>query len=311
MDNPLLSATKQANDEMQSLFDHYLPYRRPVSLEDYDWQLIKPQTVDQQFLEALGFVTLVESNPTAPGANILAAADRSNAPWLRHFITQTWLPEESMHHVPYKEYLVRSGTYGKAFLDAEIDKVVERGFVHGNNYTELQAATYGWLQELITWRFYDAMRSYLISNGTQENPPDSVLVKILGDIAKQENFHRHIYLTGAKTVLKYSPDRKEEVVATVAEFLMPGHEMAPDWQPKAPIWSKKFNFPIRQLMHDIVRGLLDLTGYNGLGQAAILYGSKNRIHWYFKPIVTALTPLSWAQTSPLNYLTGRLIARIF
>ena len=291
--------------------DRYLPHRRPVSLEDYDWRQIRPQTVDQDFLEALGFATLVEANPAAPGAIILAAADRSNAPWLRRFITQTWLPEESMHHVPYKEYLLRTEAYEKSFLDSEIAKVVERGFIHGEGYTELQATTYGWLQELITWHFYESMRSYLLSNGTRENPPDPVLVKILGDIAKQENFHRHIYLSGAKTVLKYSPERKEEVVAAVAEFLMPGHHMAPDWQPKAPVWSVKFKFPLRRLIRDIVRDLVDLTGYKGLGQAAILYGSKNTIHWYFKPLVMAITPLSRAHDSPANYLAGRLIARVF
>ena len=290
--------------------DQYLPHRRPVSLEDYDWQQIRPHTVDQDFLEALGFVTLVEANPDAPGAQILAAADRSNAPWLRRFITQTWLPEERMHHVPYKEYLLRTKAYEKSFLDSEIAKVVERGFVHGEGYTELKATTYGWLQELITWRFYESMRSYLLSNGTRENPPDPVLVKILGDIAKQENFHRHIYLSGAKTVLKYSPDRKEEVVAAVSEFLMPGHQMAPDWQPKAPIWSVKFKFPLRRLIRDIVHDLVDLTGHKGLGQAAILYGAKNAIHWYLKPLVTAITPLSSAPYSPVNYLTGRLIARV-
>ncbi len=296
---------------MQAFLDRYLPGRRPMSPDDYDWNTMRPESVDRDFMEAVGFVTLVESNPKDPGGQIIAAADRSNAPWLRRFITQTWLPEEGMHHVPFKEYLVRSGAYDEDFLDDEISKVMDRGFVHGTGYTELQAATYGWLQELITWRFYDAMRDYLRSRATEDNPADPVMVRILADIAKQENFHRHVYLTSAKTVLKHQPERKGEVVTAVAEFLMPGHHMAPDWQPKAPLWSQKFNFPMKGVIHDIAHGMVELTGYRGLGQATILYGARNNIHWYLKPAVALMRVLSLAPASPINYLSGRLIARAF
>ena len=305
------SIGKNINDEMQAVLDRYLPGRRPMSPNDYDWDTIRPGSVDSDFLEAVGFVTLVEANPQAPGAQILAAADRSNAPWLSRFINQTWLPEEGMHHVPFKEYLIRSGAFQEAFLDAEIDKVIDRGFSHGAGYTDLQASTYGWLQELITWRFYDCMHSYLLSQATPDNPADPVMLKILSDISKQENFHRHVYLTGAKTILKHSPQRKGEVVTATIEFLMPGHQMAPDWQPKAPLWSDKFKFPLKKLIHDIVHGLVDLTGYRGLGQAAVLYGSRHAIHWYLKPLVTLISPLSLHYRSPFNYIAGRIIARAF
>ena len=307
---PSTTTTSRIDAEMQAILDRYLPNRRPMSPDDYDWNQIRPESVDRDFLEAVGFVTLVEANPKDPGGQIIAAADRSNAPWLRRFITQTWLPEEGMHHVPFKEYLIRSGAYDEDFLDDEISKVIDRGFVHGAGYTDLQAATYGWLQELITWRFYDSMRDYLLSKATDDNPADPVMLKILADIARQENFHRHVYLTGAKTILKHQPQRKGEVVTAVAEFLMPGHHMAPDWQPKAPLWSEKFNFPLKQVIRDIARGMVELTGHRGLGQATILYGARNQIHWYLRPVVAILYPLSLPFSSPINYLSGRLIARV-
>lgn len=308
---PTTNPASLIDAEMQAVLDRYLPNRRPMSVEDYDWNEMRPETVDRDFLEAVGFVTLVEANPKDPGGQILKAADRSHAPWLRRFITQTWLPEEGMHHAPFKEYLIRSGAYDEDFLDDEIAKVIDRGFVHGAGYSELQAATYGWLQELITWRFYDSMRDYLLAQATDDNPADPVMVKILADIARQENFHRHVYLTGAKTVLKHQPERKGEVVTAVAEFLMPGHHMAPDWQPKAPVWSEKFNFPLKGVIHDIAHGMVELTGHRGLGQATILYGARNDIHWYLKPIVAILYPLSLPFSSPVNYLSGRLIAHAF
>ena len=58
-------------------------------------------------------------------------------------------------------------------------------------------------------------------------------------------------------------------------------------------------------------GLVDLTGYRGLGQAAVLYGSRHAIHWYLKPLVTLISPLSFHYRSPFNYIAGRIIARAF
>ena len=306
-DLQMTSAEEKTDEAMQALLERYLPGRRPVSIDDYDWRQIRPGAVDHDILEALSFVTLVESNPEAPAQVLLAAADRGNAPWLRRFIQQTWLPEERMHHVPYREYLIRSGAYQVAEIDSEIDKVRARGFIYGQGYTPLQSATYGWLQELLTWHFYEAMGSYLRIGDGRGSPGDPVLAKIVGDIAKQENFHRYVYLSGAKTVLKYAPHRKSEVINTVAEFLMPGHHMAPELQPKAPAWALKFNLSFRKLFHEICATLVDLIGYKGLGQTAVLYGTLHQIPWYFKVPGTVLTPLSKPYHSPVNHLIGRLL----
>ena len=327
-------ADRRAEDEMQAVLDRHLPGRKPVSIDDYDWQAIRPEAVDQDMLDAMTFVTLVECNPDAPAQKLLDAADRGPAPWLRRFIEQTWLPEERMHHAPYKEYLIRSGLVDADTLDFQIEGVRSRGFIHGEGYTPLQAATYGWIQELITWRFYDAMHSYLVGGsggqsrrglersspglargtphgGSEETlPADPVLLRIVADVAKQENFHRHVYLTGAKTILKYAPHRKGEVVAAMAEFLMPGHHMVPDLQPLAGQWASKFNFQFRRVLHDLCEGLVELTGYNGLGQATVLYASRHKLPWFVNMVVRPLAPLARTYGSPLNYLGGRLLARL-
>ena len=309
-DKPAQPLDPAADAEMQTMLDRYLPHRRPVSVDDYAWEQVRPETLEPEFLEALGFVTLVESNPSAPGQQILDAADRSQARWLRRFVSQTWLPEEGMHHAPFKEYLIRVGAYQEQFLDAEIDKVVQRGFPHGEGYSDVQAATYGWMQELITWKFYDMLRDHLLSRQTTSQPADRVMVQILADVAKQENFHRHVYLSGVKTALNHSPHRREEVVSAVAEFVMPGHLMAPDWQPKAPMWAEKFKFPLRGLAHDIVHGLVELTGHAGLGQASLQYGTRNKIHWALRLPTSLAGPLSRFYNSPANHVAGRFLARM-
>ena len=306
----LSDPSRRIDDEMQAMMDQYLPGRKPISPDNYDWDKIRPETLDEDFLEALAMVTLVESNPKDPAQKLLDAADRSEAPWLRRFITQTWLPEEGMHAAPFREYLIRSGAYDQVNIDFEIDKVVARGFVHGEGYSEVKAATYGWMQELITWRFYDSMRTYLLTRAKEGIPLDPVMSQILADIARQENFHRHIYLSGVRTILKHQPQRKKEVIEAVTEFVMPGHHMAPELQAKAPAWSVKFGFQLRPLMKDLISGIVEFAGHNGLGQASIQYGAKNAIQWYFKPIVFLLAPAAKPYRSPINYLAGRFISKI-
>ena len=113
---------------------------------------------------------------------------------------------------------------------------------------------------------------------------------------------------------KYQPFRKSEVVKAASQFIMPGHHMAPEWQSKAPAWAIKFNFPLKKLIQDMTNGLVEFTGYRGLGQASLLYGLHNKIFfpWHLRALINVLKPVAnWSYNSPFNYLTGRIIAKAF
>jgi len=275
----MVSGTQaKINDVMQRTLDKYLPHRKPVSLLDYFWWKIKPERVDDDIFDAIVFVGLVEANPRAPGDRILRAAEKSKAPWLTRFIKQTGLPEEGMHHVPFKEYLIRSERIDEATIDDLINDVKARGFDYGQKHSDVMAATYGWLQELITQRFYEAMGRYLVERGQEQGTEhDEVLVKILTDIGTQENFHRYIYLEGVKTILKHSPERRDEVIDAASSFVMPGHFMAPDGQVKAPKWGRKIGFPLTNFANEVSEVLTELIGVDGLGETTIRYFSKNMV----------------------------------
>ena len=248
-------------------------------------------------LESLRFACLVESNPKDVANNsLLPAADRDDAPWLRRFVTTTWLPEESMHGVIFREYLIRSGAMQPAEIDAEIKEVQKRGFPLGNGYSALEACAYGWIQEMITWRFYQSM---------QQHAGDPLLSKILNDVGKQENFHRYVYLTGAKTILKHEPSRKKEVIKTVTNFTMPGHHMAPELQRDAPKWAKQFNFPLHLLLRDISKGLVEMVGHEGLGEIILSYGAKN-LPWYLKAPLAPLKIVAKSPIPPTHRIVGKL-----
>lgn len=311
-DAKLLSpeVAKDIDTEMQKLMDRYLPGRRPLSLDDYDWGEVQPDAMDRDFQQSLLFVTLVESNIREPGKKLQAAAERGRAPWLSRFVEEALLPEELMHAPPYREYLIRSRAYDAADIDSQIDDVRARGFIYGEGYTPLEAVTYGWLQEMLTWRYYEAMGFYAAQVQREGAPADPVLVKVLRDIAKQENFHRFLYFSGIKAVLKHAPHAKGEVIRVASEFLMPGHHMTPHLQRHAAGWGRKFGFPLKMVLHDISSSLVELVGYNGLGRATILYGTHHKVPWHVKAVASALAPLGRPRSSPVNYLAGRFVSRL-
>lgn len=287
------------NTKMQDLLNRclYLPKRHPLEVEYYDWDKIRPRSIDPDFVNCLRFVALVESNPDAPAKNLLRAADAGGATWQRRFVEETWLPEEHMHGVVLRELAIRCGT-SQPLIDEEIEQVRAREFTIGTNYSSLKTNIYGWLQEATTWMFYRAMAS------ATDNP---VIKKVLTDISTQENFHRFIYFQGAKSTLANNPNLSRQVVETVGEFVMPGYVMAPELQPEAPRWAKKFNFPTSTLLHEEVTGLLGLVGHQGLGKSLIAYGAKNSPLPLLRPL---LSLLSKASIPPVYYLTGRAVEEV-
>jgi len=280
------------NDQMNTLLDRYLPKRKPLTIGDYDWDKVRPDLMNPDLLRCLIFVAEVESNPEAPAENLLRAADTSGATWKRRFVEEAWLREERMHGILLRECAIRYGTK-QSLIDQEIQDVRAREFTIGTDYSSLKAAVYGWMQEATTWRFYQAMLS------ATEDP---VLKQILNDIAKQENFHRHVYFEGAKATLDHNPNASQEVVQTVAEFIMPGEVMAPELQREAPRWARKFNFSSYDLMREQATGLVELIGYEGLGKSAIAYGINNA-PWYIRGPLTTLNKLNNSRT---YHLFGKL-----
>lgn len=249
-------------------------------------------------LLSLRFATLVESNPELYSKKILAAADRDHASWLRRLITVWWLPQEAMHGPVFRKYLIASGAMQPSQIDAEIEEIQKRDSPLGEGYSALEACTYGWIQEMVTWRFYQTM---------QKHAGEPVLYKILNDVGRQENFHRYMYLNGVKTILKYEPSRIREVIETVKSFEMPGHYTIPELQPNySSEWAKKFGFPRRVLFRDIAKGLIEMVGYEGLGEIVLSYGAK-KLPWY---LAAPVNPILSKTPGPINNMIGRTAKKL-
>lgn len=258
--------------EMNRLLDRYLPKRRPISFDDYQWSQMQPEKVNPVLRKSTWFVNSVESNAQAAGANILGASVRNGVTWLGRFDVDAWEPEEIMHGQIFREWFIRSGLVSEDEIDTQIQKVRDRGLPIGQNFNDLETTAYGWPQETVGMYFYQSMINYAKQS---ENGYDPVLVKILTNVMSQENFHRYVHFMGLKAKLKYFPERfGKDVVHTLVNFQMPGHHMCPELQAESPLLAKEMGLPVGKLKRELRRGIVEIAGKKGLTQVALALGAK-------------------------------------
>lgn len=253
------------NEQMHAVLDKYTPRRRPLRVADYDWERVDPDLMSPNFKSTIRFVALVESNPKTPAEHTLRAAEQEDATWLTRFIEETWLPEETMHGVILKEAAICIGATSKKEIDEDIEGVRKRGFPFGRAYTVVKGSTFSWIQEHTTRRYYEAVRS---------GAKDPEVKRMLGDLASQENFHGFIYKEDLNLEVAHNPDLvKGEIVEASSEFEMPGYTMVPQLQEEARD-TTEFGFSPKTVLREIVNGLVELVGYEGLGRVALTFNSR-------------------------------------
>lgn len=285
---------RSVNEEMEKWLTRFEAKRRPLAIEDYEWNKIQPDLVDPEVNKCIILAALVESNPNAPAENLKRSAEVSGATWLKRFIDETWLPEETMHGRILRVCVIEYGMMPQKAVDEEIEKVRERDFTLGRNYTDLKAEIYGMTQELITKLFYGCLKS-----GTQ----DPILLKILGDLAAQEAFHYATYKKGALITVGQFPQRSREVVPVIGEFEMPGHIMAPKQQQDANGCAQRFGFPMDKFKHILLTDLANIVGDSRAAQAGLAYIAHDPDQpWYIRGLASVL---SRANIPPVNGRIGR------
>lgn len=282
----------RANEVMGAVLDQKTdPLKRhPLRLEDYKWEQARPDEISPTLKRALEFVSHVEFPPHLYAEPLLAAADNEGAAWLMRFIENTWLPEETQHGVLLRQAAIVYGAVSQEEHDKNLAAINALDFPIGRGYTTGKASTYGRTQELITQLFYVSM---------MHSCKDPLLKRILSDLAKQEMFHSMFYRGGMDFA---TPD---EITQAILEFRMPGHVTSPALQQQSAGWAEEFGFNFRRMKHTLATDLLDLTGYEGLGQVVtspLIRGT------YPPPIRVLLTLADRIRNPGLNRLIGQYAA---
>lgn len=288
-----------ANQEIGILLDGYEQMahtkrkRRPLEVGDYKWGEAQPDLVHPTVIAALRFVSHVERPPQIYADPILKAADNGGVPSLRRFIERTWLPEEKEHGVLLRQAAISYGAVSEKEHDQELAAIDRLDFPIGRDYTAGMAATYGWVQELITHFFYRAMLRH-----TQ----DPVLQMVLGDLAGQEMFHSTVY---EKFRGKFATP--QDVIRAILKFQMPGHITSPELQQRSAGWAHELGFDFQRMRHVLATGIVEQAGYQGLGEIATSELIRNDAP---PPLRIVLSVADRLHNPRIHYLGGKIAARI-
>lgn len=277
-----------ANERVNALVDARLKKVRPLKPTDYDLDAIQPDLIVPDLRQMLVFVAGVESNPTDPAIIQRNIAIAAGATGKVRFLDQVWLPEEKGHATVTYEMAIRSGGISGSEMNEHVNRIKERGFGIGVNYSLIQTDIYSLIQEKVARYSYNPT----MKTGSR----DSVINKGFTDLAGQESFHAHVYYEDAKAIVAANPQHKDyladQVIEAVADFILPGHHMFPELQKDAPKWAKQFGFPYKLLLKELYLGLVELVGQEGVGKAIRAYASRNKMPWHLKAMLLASKPFS-------------------
>lgn len=277
-----------ANQRINALVDARLKKVRPLNPTDYDLDAIQPDLIVPDLRQMLVFVAGVESNPTDPAIIQRNIAIAAGATGKLRFLDQVWLPEESGHATVTYEMAIRSGGISGSAMDEHVNRIKERGFSIGVNYSLIQTDIYSLIQEKV------ARYSYNPTMKTGSGDP--VINKGFTDLAGQESFHAHVYYEHAKAIFESNPQHKDyladQVIEAVADFKLPGHHMFPELQKDSPKWAKRLGFPYKLLLKELYLGLEGLVGQEGVGKAIRAYASRNEMPWHLQALFLLARPLS-------------------
>lgn len=277
-----------ANQRINALVDARLQKVRPLRPTDYDLDAIKPDLVVPDLRQMLVLVAGVESNPIDPAIIQRNVAIAEGATGKLRFLDNVWLPEELGHAAVTYEMAIRSGGISGSQMDEHVNRIKERGFGIGVNYSLIKTDIYSWIQE-------KAAR-YTYNPTMKAGSKDPVINKGFTDHAGQESFHAHVYYEDAKAIFAANPQHKDyladQVIEAVADFILPGHYMFPELQKDSPKWAKSLGFPYKLLLKELYLGLEGLVGQEGVGKAIRAYASRNEVPWHLKAMLLAAKPFS-------------------
>ncbi len=100
---------------------------------------------DDDFVGVLKLALLTECATDSYAAVIEDRAARYDAGRLGRFTRDVWVPDERMHHAPYRAMLLRSG-FTERELDAEIAETQARTYVHHSGDTPIHITAFGMVQ---------------------------------------------------------------------------------------------------------------------------------------------------------------------
>ena len=242
---------------------HWPDGPRIIDVSKIDWTGAQEEArfVPRKMIRFLKLGTQVEA-PSDTYAYALTGPKhvREKSPVWNRFIYGNWHPEEVHHYEPSAEYLIRSDLATAEEVNALVADAKSRPFPYGENYTELERATYLSMLEFNAADFYNQNYERLPVDEKGKLLTPVLGNKVLHLVGPQETRHNLFARTFVKAKIIESPSRKQEVRNALSRFVMPGNFTAPELQKDGSQMSKDMNFNVGSLMRRVSEQVVDMLG---------------------------------------------------
>lgn len=207
---------------------------------------------EQDFVGVLKLALLTESATDTYAATFYDRARRYDAPWLRQFIADVWVPDERLHHTPYHQMLTALGVDPRD-IDDEVAGTQQRLLEYRSGDTPAHLTAYGMVQEYITDHWHGLIGRLL-------RPAAPNAAHLANRVKQRETLHTIWYRDMTALQVEANPSLLRHVAEAAGNFEMPGKSLVPDLEPHVPRWLPLLGADFDQMARDLTRLLYRVAG---------------------------------------------------
>jgi hypothetical protein len=213
---------------------------------------LPPELSEEDFIDILRLALLTESATDSYADAIYERAERYDALWLGRFTRDVWVPDELMHHSPYRTMLLDVG-FTEPEIDRQIAETQARHFEHASGDTPIHLTTYGMVQEYLTDNWHG-----LVAKLMRDSVPAAA--HMANQIKRRETLHTMWYRDMTALQLEADPTLLRHVAQALVHFHMPSNSLLPDLQSQVPRWLPAMGADFARMTQDLLRHVHAIAG---------------------------------------------------
>lgn len=206
---------------------------------------------EEDFLNTLRLSLLTECATDTYARVFVSSAQKYDQPWLGRFTETVWVPDELMHHLPFKIMLMQLG-FSEERLDRDIKDAQEIDYIHEAGTTPIHLTTFGTDQEYFTDNWYGLQHRIL-----RASSPEAA--RMVARVKKRETLHTIWYRDMAALQIEENPDLVTHVAEASLRFRLPGNEIVPELQSRAVDWMPFMGADFVKMKRDLIRLTTQIT----------------------------------------------------